>query len=308
MGFSDIIGIGLLFLAFVTGYYIFFIDYDNQSFAYKQYELNLVNNISTTYGQFYPNLRFSSNVISYSISDECDNSRQESIKKAFNIIEDKTILTFLPSQSGSLMILCSDNPPEPENKKHYVAGEGGPTVIINASQYYVIKEAQLSLYREEKCDFPVIAVHELLHALGFDHINNKKSILYPISECNQNIDDEIIQTINELYSVQGRPDLTFASLNASKSGRYMNFEVFIDNYGLEDSLNSTLEIYGSGELIDTFILQELGYGKRKMFSVTNMIVPRDVEEFEFKIINLGEELSEANNIASIRLIEDKSNL
>lgn len=308
MGWGDILAILILILAVALGYYYLF--GGNQNLLSSSYESNLIQNLSSTSGQFYPNLRFSKSTISYEISSECDSSRRESVLEAMQIISSETILNFIPKDNGELRILCSNSAPEPKDKKHFIAGEGGPILIINASQYYVIEDAQISLYKDEKCEVPVIAIHELLHALGFDHISRKSSILYPISECDQKIDNEIINTINEVYSVPSAPDLSISSLQANKSGRYMDFEIAIDNYGIADSFNSTLEVISEGKVIDTFFLQELGYGKRKLFSVSNLAVPRDSEVFIFEISDLGKvsELSLSNNKAEISLTEDKSKL
>ena len=112
---------------------------------------------------------------------------------------------------------CSDITPEPTQKDHFVAGEGGPTLVINTTVYAIILEGKIALYRHEICDEPQIALHELLHALGFDHNSNSKSIMYPITNCAQELDDYIVQTINQLYSVPSRGDLLIEEIDANKS-------------------------------------------------------------------------------------------
>lgn len=304
MGFSDILAIGLLFLALIGGGYLFFNYFNQKDMQFQAYESNLTDNLSSSYGQFYPNLRFPTNTITYTLSDSCDSERINAINSAFTRIESISKIDFVESNRGVLKILCSDVSPTPEKDGRYVAGEGGPTKILNATRFYVIQEAQISLYRQEKCDPPVVSLHELLHALGFDHINKRSSVLYPISECGQQLDQEVIDTLNDLYSVPSLPDLALVSLTANQTGRYLNFQANIDNYGLADSEDSKLEIYTDQKLIQTFDLEGLEYGKRKVFTASNVAMPGNVGQIEFKVINSGsKELDLSNNVAVINVLE-----
>ena len=155
--------------------------------------------------QFYDNMRFRDKRISYKIEPACSNKKVLEVQEAFSILGSKTILDFYPIFSGStkpeITIFCSEIEPEPENDGYFVAGEGGPTEVINTSIYGVILSGKVSFFREEKCKNPNIALHEILHVLGFDHNNNPNSILYPTLDCKQEIDDSIVKDINILYSL-----------------------------------------------------------------------------------------------------------
>src|SRR3989344_7859555 len=177
--------------------------------------------------QFYPEMRFSSNKISYSIADKCDFERKNDVIAAFNILDEKTVIDFYESDKGNIQVLCSEIPPEPEQEGHFIAGEGGPSKIINATKFSIIEEGKISLYREEKCDEPLVAIHEILHALGFDHNNNKNSVLYPVTSCREKIDDYIVDEINRLYSIQSLPDMAIERASVKKKGAYMDFSMTI---------------------------------------------------------------------------------
>ena len=199
--------------------------------------------------------------------------------------------------------MCSGNAPEPEKKDHFIAGEGGPTEIINASKYAVMFSGQISLYREETCEQPKIAVHELLHALGFDHNNNENSIMFPVTNCNQQIDQDIIDEINRLYIEPAFADLLIDNINANKSGRYLNFNVVISNFGLKDVDNSTLYIESNGVLIKSFNIGELDIGTKRSLTVTDLRVPRDATEIVFDVRTKDPEISLTNNKVKIGVVK-----
>ncbi|MEK6909396.1 MAG: CARDB domain-containing protein [Nanoarchaeota archaeon] len=263
--------------------------------------INLVNTnsqqITTTNTipskQFYDNMRYSDRTINYHISESCPENKANRTKEALDTIEAKTVLIFNPvSKPNSVLnILCSDISPEAEEENHFVAGEGGPSRVLNSTLYSVILEGKVALYREGTCNNANVAIHELLHALGFDHNNNRRSILYPTLECDQEIDQEIIDSINELYGVESLPDLTFDKVNATKSGRYLNFHIEVLNRGLISANNAVVGIYADNKFIETFDLNTISIGAKKIIDVGNLKVPLNAENIEF-VIDYGEEIAE----------------
>ena len=127
--------------------------------------------------QFYENMRYADKIISYHISSSCPESKSSKMIEAIKTLESKTILVFRESSNAEINILCSDVSPQAEEKNHFVAGEGGPSRVLNTTLYSVILEGKVALYREGNCNNANVATHELLHALGFDHNNNPKNIL-----------------------------------------------------------------------------------------------------------------------------------
>ena len=269
---------------------IHFTDYEAQ----KKYE-NLVG------GQFYSNMRYESSTISYSFASACSQTKKEDARSAFAFLDEETILSFNEKAEGEIQITCGAVSPPSGSERTFVAGEGGPYLVINASAFNIIKTGKISLYREEKCDNPNIAIHEILHALGFDHTGNISSIMYPISECDQTLDEEIIKEINKIYSVPSLPDLVLSSLSVNSSNSYINFEVKVSNEGITDAGSATLELRDKAKdkVIKSFDLGNVQVGSRKVLGVTNVWAFPSPKEVEFRIVYSGQELSKDNNVAVV---------
>src|SRR3989344_3347056 len=251
--------------------------------------------------QFYPNMRFRDKKISYGIEEACTQGKRADIIEALQILSQDTILEFYESSDPEIKYYCSEIAPEPEQANHFVAGEGGPTDIINTSVYSVIYKGKVSLYKPEKCDGPKIAIHETFHALGFDHNNNKLSIMYPVTDCKQEIDQYLIDEINSLYSTPSLPDLGIENLVANKSVRYINFDIVIVNYGLKDTEKAKLILSADGEKVKEFDLNKIGIGTRKLLSVQNIRGPREFSDLVFEVFDTGnQEISEENNKVIVR--------
>lgn len=225
--------------------------------------------------QFYPNMRFKNKSISYRLESACTQTKWANIEKAFAILSERTVLSFYRSADNpEIRVMCSEVFLESKEKGHFIAGEGGPSEIVNTTNFAIILNGRIALYRDEVCDEPKIAIHEILHALGFDHHNNSESILYPTTGCNQEIDREIIEDINRLYSFDSLPDLAIEQLEANKTGRYLNFDINISNIGLADSAGASLEVYAGEERVANFTIGALEVGMRKILSVQNVRLPR----------------------------------
>jgi hypothetical protein len=225
------------------------------------------------------------------------------VEEAFSILEQRTVLEFYESNSPEIDILCSELAPKPEDRSHFVAGEGGPTEIINTSVYYVIFSGKVSLFRDEKCSTPHIALHEILHALGFDHSSDKGSIMYPVTDCDQTLDNYIVDEINRLYEIPSYSDLGIQDIRADKSGIYLGFHIEVANYGFRDAKNVALKVYSQGELVKEFDLEDIPVGTRKFLDVKNTRVSKSANEIRFLVTTSPEEdeLSYENNEAILQL-------
>jgi len=210
---------------------------------------------------------------------------------------------FEKSDSGEIEITCSNIAPEAKEENHFIAGEGGPSEIINATKYSVILSGRIALYRPETCPTPQISTHELLHALGFDHNNNPSSIMYPLTDCEQEIDESIIQTINSLYADPPYADLLIETALANKSGGYLNIDVTIANYGLSDVSNSSLILYADDKIVKEFQIGDFKIGTKRFLSATNIKIPRSVSEVQFSIETPEDEISKSNNLVRIKKLE-----
>jgi len=268
---------------------------------FKDYQANISKDFPTTSNQFYENMRYPDRKITYSISDSCTKAKEESFKQAVDILEKETVLEFFDSSDGEIKISCSNITPTSQEKGHFILGEGGPSKIFDLATYSVIIEGKIALYREEKCEKPIVALHELLHALGFDHNSNPESILYPLADCDQELDIEIIETINELYKQDSLGDLNIEKVSATKSGPYLNFEITISNEGLRKTDKFMLKVKTKSKEIKEFEMDELDIGDKIISTVTNLNIPRSSESITFEVYVSEEEISKENNVVTLEL-------
>ncbi len=252
---------------------------------------------------FYDNIRFPSRNISYYISSDCSDVKKDDARRAFAIIADKTIIDFYEVvNNGQIEVSCSEERVlQDEFAEHFIAGEGGPSSIINTSFYQVILNGTILFYRSNECSTPIVAMHEIFHVLGFKHSINRKSIMYNFSECNQQIGQEIIDKIYMLYGDSSLPDLYFQSINATNTGRYINFEAQILNGGLAISKNVSFSVYANSEKSSNYEIGALEIGAGKIIRVENLAVMYDTKNLTFII-------DEKDSILEINKKNNKKNL
>jgi len=299
MRFIEFFVLLLLVLALLTGLYFLWVNLPTETVDFKAYHKNISRDFPVESTQFYANMRYPDKNLGYKLEDECNSKKKRDFESAVAILEQATILSFHKSDTPDITVFCSDIQPKGEQKNHFIAGEGGPSEILNSSRYAIITAGEISLYRLESCDTPQVSIHEILHALGFNHNSNQSSILYPITNCAQIIDRKIIDEINRLYSQPSLGDLAIESVTANKTGRYVSFNVAIINEGLRKMENSTLKLISSGEIIGEFTIEELDIGTKRFLSVRNQRVPRNTEVIIFRISTTQEELTKDNNEATI---------
>jgi len=296
------------------GIYFIWLNLPAEPVKYERFYLNYSANTSEdivvdsyyNLSQFYPNMRYKDRVISYEISGSCDIAKRKDAERAFSFLREKTVLDFIPAmndEKGEISVLCSNVSPKPEEEGHFVAGEGGPSEIINTSKYAVILSGKVSLYRRtSECVRPNIAIHEILHALGFDHNNNPNSVMYPVTECEQELDNYIINEINKIYRTESASDLAVERVDAVKSGRYLSFEIVIGNFGLQNSKYAKLVILDE-EVVKEFDLGEIEIGTRKILNVENLRISRNSKSLIFDVKTNEKELDKKNNVAEVRIME-----
>ncbi len=318
MKILEMLLIFLLVAALAFGINLFMESLPGKSVQYKTYSADVPNpeviaGLNGKSAQFYPNMRYGSKNISYRLESTCPPSRWTDTQRAFEILSQKTILQFYYSKDASekpdITIQCSEIVPSEIEyqriKGHFIAGEGGPTeILVNASAYgTIILGGNISLYKDERCGEPQIAIHEILHALGFDHNNNSDSILYPISSCTEEIDQDIVDELNRIYSIEPDPDLRIDRIEANKTGRYLNFVINVSNRGLANAKEAYLNVYSGGELAYNYTLGGVEVGEMHKLQVQNVRVSSDSESIVFQI-SLGKDemdMNEANNRVEISL-------
>lgn len=193
----------------------------------KDYNTNIKDNFSDV-----EELHWSHMPVTYFYQESCIGPIIPKINWAFSIIENKTHgkVSFekVNSRKADINIICHKE----QNIKaliyidveEYTYGLTEPKIIGN-----IIEDASINFWSvDEKknppdCyNFPRLELHEILHAFGFDHVDdNQYSIMYPYSigcvakednitvriiatnktvKAEDKIDDEIISCLEKIYS------------------------------------------------------------------------------------------------------------
>jgi hypothetical protein len=285
------------------GMYFLWLNLPAESLEFNPYHREVVAQFPTESIQFYPNMRYRDREISYFIESNCSLKKENDARRAFLRIQDATILSFSEmSLNPEIVVMCSNLEPTSAQENHFIAGEGGPVQIINSTKYAIISAGMVSLYRAESCPEPQIATHEILHALGFDHNSNIKSLMYPVTECDQILDQNIIDEINRLYSDPSLPDLVLEFVRASKSGIYLDFEAKVSNQGLVGADGSELVVIVENSEVKRINIGDLEAGMKKILEMTSLRVPRDTEKISFVVEYSGDELTKQNNRAELEIV------
>ncbi|MBI2045090.1 hypothetical protein HYT23_03455 [Candidatus Pacearchaeota archaeon] len=245
--------------------------------------------------QFYQNMRFSSSRISYNIED-CQISKSDEMERAFQFIEDRTLLDFYPRNSNAEIKVTCDSKTKVEGEL-FIAGEGGPINITKIGNFNLISQGKVLLFRESKCPNPNIGLHELLHVLGFDHVQNPNDLMYNVSTCDQTINQETFELINYLYSIPGYPDLVIENVSAAMKGKYLNTNFTIKNDGFVIAPGVSVEIYADEKKIKEVYINPLESGHGKIIGLTNLWVSQfNIDRLKFVVASDFSELKKENNI------------
>jgi len=255
---------------------------------------------------FMENLRFNHNNISYFIEPSCSVPRKSRMKEAFGIFQSEVeIITFheAMSKEADIHIGCSDDYID-LGENLFAAGEGGPSRIINTSDFKTIEKGKIALFKESKCEYPVVELHEILHVFGFDHIDNKKSIMNPTAICSQRITEDMVNLLKTLYSIEPLSDIKIRNISAIKKGRYLDFNITVSNEGLIGIDIINLTISTKGKEIEVIPLEDIGIGYIRTLQAKNILLPsRNINTIEFVIDKEGSvrELNEENNFGQMLL-------
>ena len=287
IGFLSLIIIGMLVI-------YFFVPFDTLEFTQTSTNSNFNLNATNSKMQFYDNMRYFSNEISYRIED-CPLKKRYDMEEAFRILENKTVLEFYEVDFGEEILVTCDSKTRIEEGL-FIAGEGGPTNITISGDFNLIYNGKILLIRESSCPFPNVALHELLHALGFDHSSNPDNIMYEISKCKQTLGEDIPFLIDEIYSVPNYPDISFENVSINMEGKYLNANLSIRNNGLRYSGDTDLIIYADGKKVKEIEIEPLDIGYGTKLSLFNTWISRlSIREIKFVLETDSEELDKSNN-------------
>lgn len=245
--------------------------------------------------QFAPNLRFSQPTLTYRILPDCPIQKRASMENAFATMEDLTILTFTPvSRDEDITVLC-EHRERRDIDGFYVAGEGGPTSYTPLGTFNIITQGEIVLIRNERCEEPVIAIHELLHVLGFDHSPNPQNIMYNFSSCDQEIGDDTLDLINDLYSIPSLPDLVLHNVSATQEGAYVHVNASVFNAGLNRASGATLRVTSDKGEVKTIALDPIEVGYTRIVTLQNIRAPRGITRLTVSVSLSIPELDDSNN-------------
>ena len=126
--------------------------------------------------------------------------------------------------------------------------------------------------------------------------------MYPVSKCNQEISDDMVDLINELYSVQTQPDLVFENVSAEVSGKYFDIAFTVRNHGLKDANDFLVNIYEDEKLVKEIEMKGIGIGYGRSIILTNLLIPQfSVEKIELLIESSFSELDKKNNKINLEI-------
>jgi hypothetical protein len=290
-----IVAIFVLFSLLLLIFY-WFIPFGELEFSFGPTNSNFSLNSSVgSEVQFYSSMRFPSSTISYRI-ENCPLQKDNDARRAFEILENMTVLNFEEvGGDGEILVTCQS-----KNKIEgdlFIAGEAGPTNVTQAGEFNVILNGAILLIRKSSCERPNIAIHEILHVLGFDHSTNSNNIMYPVSKCKQTVGQDTIDLINELYSIEPLSDLTFEDASAVMKGKYLDLNMSLRNEGLKASGPFEVVIYADNKLVKKIDFENLDIGYGTKISLRNIWVKQiSVKKIEL-LINGFDELDKENNRA-----------
>ncbi len=295
--------LGFIFLLAVLGLLViyWFVPLNSSEFFVKNTGTNFSLGNSSDM-QFYPNMRFPEANISYRIED-CPLQKQGDMERAFEILEEMTVLSFYPVPSGEeISVTCSS-----ENRMEeglFIAGEGGPTNITKGNEFNIIFNGMVLLIRDSPCSTPNVAIHELLHVLGFDHSENPNNIMYPVSKCDQEIGEDTIGLINELYSLPSYADLSLENVSAIMNGKYLEASFTVRNYGFKNADSSQVKIYADNKEVKTVNIEPIAIGYGMSISLENIFIAQlGVDNLKFEIEADFPELDKENNEVTLEIQE-----
>jgi len=266
------------------------INSDGEFLSCSNYEFGNESNI-----QFYENMRYLDSNISYRI-DACPIQKEIEMRHAFYEVQNKTALSFYQVSNGEEITVTCDSKNRIENGM-FIAGEGGPSNITKAGSTHIILNGKVLLIKESTCERPVVAIHELFHALGFTHSNNVCNIMYNFSKCSQGIGNDMIELVDDIYSYSPLPDLKIENLTGEFHERYLDLNFSIKNIGLLNSEDFFIDIYSNKKLSKKVDIKKIEVGGGAEIVLKNVDVEMNVKDVYVAIIYNFEELNKSNNNA-----------
>lgn len=136
---------------------------------------------------------------------KCPNTQKERVRKAFEMIKNETddYLSFKEVEKGDIQIFCYGRKISNSDYFGYtiIEGEGGYEAIGNEITSGILNFYDTLNPQNQRGNCLDLEIHEILHILGFGHIEDENSIMYYLSTypCKYKIDEEIIEDLKRIY-------------------------------------------------------------------------------------------------------------
>ena len=194
------------------------------------------------------------------------------------------------------------------------------TTFLDVGEFGVIQEAEIHLLTKLRkrslstTDMTNIALHEIGHAIGLEHLANEDAVMHETllipSRHVKDITAEEIAIVEALYEDEPLPDFIFTgSVNGSKyaisnpliTRYYANASFTIKNAGLVPASDVDFILKADGEEILHDSILRLRIGEILTISLANVLAPGDFTTLEIVLDegNSIRELNETNNMIQL---------
>jgi len=126
--------------------------------------------------------------------------------------------------------------------------------------------------------------------------------MYNTSNCGQEISEDMVKLINDLYSVEALADAVLTDVVAIKRGKYLDFNVTVLNEGLIGIDDIDLAIVVEDVVVQVMEMGEIGIGYGRTLKATNVKLPSSgIDSIDFVVDKDDDvrELDEGNNVMTM---------
>lgn len=243
------------------------------------------------------------------IEDSCPSYMREDIRRGMRYWEIETYyLKFTEvndKKNANIVVKCKIDPINETIEGGYIyttLGEGGPVEAYTINDFVIIEKSEMLVtFTTKQCSEPIRVMHEIGHALGFDHSKNESSFMYQYEECNQVFTDELRQAVNKIYGEYAFPDLTITQANARWENNFLNISFWIENIGTRASQRSKVLVHIDNEVIWKDDIEPLLAGWYIDFSELSIFVETPPEKITIAVDPYDSltEINEKNNFIEL---------